>query len=763
MLFGSVVLLSAWLLFQVQLIVAKHLLPWFGGTPAVWTTSQMFFQVVLLCGYGYAHAVTRMPRARTQYVVHLGVLAAAGVAVFAMAARGGQPLLAPVAMHPTAGETPVLHLLLVLVVSVGLPFFALATTAPLLQRWHARHAVSLDATYRLYALSNIGSFLGLLSYPVLVERLLDLRSQAWTWAGMFLVFAAGCAIVARQSAAVGERPAGAASVDADAPVLADGTPTRPAASQIVAWVLLSAVGSVAFLATTSQLTYDVAAVPFLWTLPLAVYLLTFVVSFDRPRWYSRRWMPVAAAVASIAVLSNITYGLTVPLQVAVHLGFLFTFCMVCHGEIVRLRPGAAHLTLFYLLIATGGAIGGLLVSIVAPLVFEDFLEFLLVVPAGWLALALAWSRDRTSPFHQGDRWVFASVVAIVLFMTIRYPLERMHVGSWLSRHGWTVTLVAAVVLAAGLSTALWRTRLASARIWPRALVVGVLVVAGFFVSQRIRRAQEGLLYASRNFYGVVRVEEIASESLVGRQLMHGTTVHGVQVEAFGRRPTPTAYYSPSSGIALASSNLVRSGRAAGASRGVHFGVVGMGVGTMTAFAGEGDRVRYYEINPDVIDVARGQYFTYLRETAADVAVVTGDARLSLEQERDQGHLQRFDLLALDAFSSDAIPMHLMTREAFRLYAAHLNGDRAILAVNVTNRYVDLEPVVASHARALGFSAVRVDSPGDPPVVVNSSWILLSRDPWLDGHPTLRRYGARPLADGDVSFTDRYSNLFRVLK
>jgi hypothetical protein len=660
------------------------------------------------------------------------------------------------------GEPPVLLLLWVLVVSVGLPFVALAATAPLLQRWHTRHALSLDATYRLYALSNIGSFLGLLSYPVLIERLLDLRSQAWTWAVLFVVFVTGCANVARRSAAIGGRPADDTSVDADAMVREGGT-TRPAKSQIVAWVLFSAVGSVAFLATTSQLTYDVAAVPFLWTLPLAVYLLTFVVSFDRPWWYSRRWMPVAAAVASIAVLSNITYGLTVPLQVAVHLTFLFTFCMVCHGEVVRLRPGGAYLTLFYLLIATGGAVGGLLVSIVAPLVLEDLLEFLLVVPAGWLALALAWSRDRTSPFHQGDRWIFVSVLAIVLFMAIRFPIEEMQVGSWLARHGWTVTLVGAVGLAAAISTALWRTRLVRAPFWPRALVVGVLVVAGFFVSQRIRRAQDDLLYASRNFYGVVRVEEIASDGLVGRQLMHGTTVHGVQVDAFGRRPTPTAYYSPSSGIALASSNLVRMGRPADVSRGVHYGVVGMGVGTMTAFAGDGDRVRYYEINPDVIDVARGQYFTYLRDTAADVAIVTGDARLSLEQEREDGHLQRFDLLALDAFSSDAIPMHLVTLEAFRLYVAHLNGDRAILAVNVTNRYVDLEPVVASHARALGFSAVRVDSPGDPPVIMDSSWILLSRDPWLDGHPTLTRYGARSLVDDEVSFTDRYSNLFRVLK
>lgn len=532
------------------------------------------------------------------------------------------------------------------------------------------------------------------------------------------------------------------------------------------WLLLSLVGSVTFLATTNELTHDVAAVPFLWALPLAIYLLTFIICFDRPHWYSRRWMTIAATLACIAVLPTMASGLRVPQQIVAYSAFIFTFCMLCHGELVRLRPGVRHLTLFYLLVALGGALGGLFVSLVAPAVFTDFWEFPLVIPVGWTVIAMAWWTDSRSPFHTGERWLFGAAVTVGLWFAIRFVIERTRFGQheWLVAHGWSVTLLGGAVLGAAIWTALWRAPVARSSLWPRAMVLLLVVVFSLFLQQSIERARAGALYAARSFYGVVRVVGETAGAGELRRLMHGTTVHGVQLDVLGRRTGPTAYYSPSTGIALASTVLVRSAsHGAGDDGRVHFGVVGMGVGTMTAFARAGDRVRYYEINPDVIDIAQGPYFTFVRDSPSAVTIVPGDARISLERELRAAEPQRFDLLAIDAFSGDSVPVHLITVEAFGVYAAHLNTDASVLAVNVTNRYLDLEPVVAANARAIGFHAVRVDSDGDPPVPLESSWILMARNPGITTDPALLRNGARPLRAASVPFTDRYSNLFRVLQ
>lgn len=765
---GSVVFLSAFLLFQVQLIVSKHLLPWFGGTPAVWTTSQMFFQFVLLVGYAYAHRLTRAVSPARQGRLHAAILISALGAVVALAFWAGTPLLVPASMTPTGAEHPSLHLLVILIVSVGLPFFVLSTTAPLLQQWHSRQGATLQGTYRLYALSNVGSFLGLFSYSLVVERLLELTQQAWVWTLLFVLFVAGTAVAARR--------ASRSSAMAPAPVPRDESPveavdgaTPVSASRIGLWLFLSVTGSVVFLATTNQLTQDVAAVPFLWALPLGIYLLTFIICFDRPHWYSRRWMPVAAAIGCIAMLPTVTPSLPVAYQIAAYCFFLFTFCMLCHGELVRLRPGAGHLTLFYLLVALGGALGGIFVGIVAPAAFPDFWEFPLAMLMGWLALSITWAIDRQSPFHTGDRGVFAAVVAVGLMLAVRYPIERTGLGrvDVIAAHGWMVTFAGGLALAAGACAVLWRSRIARSSFWPQAMVVLLVLLSSALLWQRVGASRVGVLYGGRNFYGVVRVESSTSGGAEFRQLKHGTTTHGVQVEVFGQRLAPTAYYSPSSGIALASTRVLRRIPNGTADRhdGVHFGVLGMGVGTMAAFASTGDRIRFYEINPQVIALAHGpgSYFSFVKDTRSEVTIVEGDARLLLERELQDTGSQRFDLLAMDAFSSDSIPVHLVTAEAFRLYAAHLAGDEAILAVNVTNRYLDLEPVVAAGARDLGFDGVRVDSAGNAPAVTASSWILLTRHPAVLARLHSELPGARPLRPDAVRFTDRYSNLFRVLK
>lgn len=764
MFFAFVVFLSALLLFQVQLMVAKHLLPWFGGTPAVWTTSQMFFQVLLVLGYAYAHLLSGS-RPRLQHRVHVALLTTASASLFVTAVLGGVPVLAPESLRPTGAEQPVLLLILALASTVGLPFFALSTTGPLLQRWHSRQTVALDKTYRLYALSNVGSFLGLLSYPLWVERLLTLPQQAWMWAILFVVFAAGCAAIALRMARLPDAP----PVEA-APAFAAGdagAPTRSLRADMSIWVLLSFIGSVTFLSTTNRLTHDVAAVPFLWALPLALYLLTFIISFDRPHWYSRRWGAVAAAASGIAVLPTVTGAIPAPLQVMHYCAFLFAFCMLCHGEVVRHRPPARHLTLFYLLIALGGALGGIFVSIGAPLLFQDYWEFPLVLPLGWLAVAVAWALDRTSPSHTGDRWLFACLVGLVALIAIRAGFELTSLGRvpWVRAYHWPLTVLAVAVCTFAVTTALWRSRVAQAALWPRALIL--LLAAGFSLSllQAMSLAREGVVYAARNFYGVVRVLAREADAADIRVLMHGSIMHGAEVRVLGRRTPPTAYYSPSTGIAFASSGVRRSGDgapdAAGGAK--HFGVVGMGVGTMTGFAEPGDRVTYYEINPEVVHIATGPHFTYMDASGVDIRTVLGDARLSLERELREGAAEPFDLLAIDAFSSDAVPVHLLTAEAFDLYEARLRDDEAILAVNVTNTYIDLEPVVAAHARRLGLSAVRVNSDGEPPIPTKSGWILLRRRTGLLDHPGLAGRNASPLGDAEVHFTDQYSNLVSVLK
>ena len=769
---GFVVFLSAFLLFQVQLIVAKHLLPWFGGTPAVWTTSQMFFQVSLLGGYAYAHVLTTLRQPWLQFRIHLVLLAAAVIAVFAIVAWGGVPLLAPGSLKPAGTEAPVSWLLLILLTSAGLPFFAVSTTGPLLQKWHSRQSTSLSQTYRLYGLSNAGSFLALLSYPFLFERALDLSQQGWLWAALFVLFACGCAMVAWRSAHYPELPGPVEGGSGGlAPAGVGSSASRAGAGGIAAWLLLTFTSSVMFLATTNQLSQDVAAIPFLWVLPLAIYLLTFIICFDRPHWYSRRWIPLAAALASIAILpvAAVTSVLRVPVQVVAYSGFLFCFCLLCHGELVRLRPGARHLTLFYLVIALGGALGGTFVSIGAPALFPDFWEFHSAILAGWIVIAFAWRIDRTSPFHTGDPWLFGSLVAIVFSLAARYVVERTRLGEfeWISRHSWTITLVGGMAIAIGICAIFRKSRIAHLSLWPQGLVVLMILFSGMFLLQRIEVSQYRALYAARNFYGVIRVVTMTSPAGDARQLLHGTTSHGVQVNIPAHRNRPTAYYSQSSGIAVASTRLIRKAAGGLSERpaGLHFGVVGMGVGTMSTFAGPADRVRYYEINPEVIDIVQREqpYFTYVKDSPAEAAIVLGDARLSLERELAASGSQRFDLLAMDAFSSDSVPVHLVTLEAFRLYAAHLKTSDSILAVNVTNRYLDLEPVVAAGARELGFHGVRVDSPGDPPVVSASSWILLARNPRIFEHPAVQAFGGRPLRDRFVPFTDQYSNLFSVLK
>jgi hypothetical protein len=773
MIYGLTIFLSAFLLFQVQLISAKRLLPWFGGAPAVWTTCEVFFQVVLLAGYAYVHLISRYCRPRRQAAIHLSLLLAALAVLAFSAAFGGVPLLAPAALKPLGTEQPIPLLLLTLFATVGLPFFALSATGPLLQSWHSRSAAPLDQTYRLYALSNVGSLLGLLTYPFLVERLFDLTFQAWGWTALFTLFVVGCGLVAWGSrdlpAPENHRVTRAEPKDETA---SEGTPKREALRPWL-WLLLSFTSSALFLATTNQLSQGVAVVPFLWVLPLAVYLVTFIVCFDRPAWYSRRWFVAGSMAATLLVMLKPT-GATIPVlvQVVGYGAFLAFFCMVCHGELVRIRPRADKLTLYYLLIAAGGALGGTFVSLAAPLVFSGLWELYITVLVGWLVVALVWFTDKTSPLWEGGRPFFGlsvavASVALMPFLLVGTPLRRV---GWVVHNPWTVVVGGAGALTLAGCVWAWRSRWAARPVWPQALVVLTLGITVGLLFHRVGEARAGTVFAARNFFGLVRVvalKDHLTDETAAYKLVHGVTDHGIQFTVPKWRDFPTSYYSPLSGIGVAARALeARAGRLGGVDTHLNIGVLGLGVGTIAAYAHRGDRVKFYEIDPIVIGIASkgSPYFSFLGDCAGSVSIVPGDARLSLERELLSGGSEKYDLLAVDCFSGDAIPVHLLTAEAFRVYGAHLRNADSIMAIHISNGYLDLQPVVAAGARELGYKAVRIETFGTNSELADpSTWVLLARNPAIFREAAFAEAHPEDLPSREIPFTDQYSNLFRVLR
>jgi hypothetical protein len=656
---------SAFLLFGVQPLVGKFALPWFGGTPAVWTACMLFFQVALLAGYAYAHAVaTRLPP-RSQVKLHLGLLALTVAVLAARALWVGSPVAPGPEWRPTGVEGLTGRLLAMLAVTIGLPFFVLSTTAPLLQSWFARAQPGVSP-YRLYALSNVGSLLALLGYPFLVEPYVPRSLQGWGWAAGFTLFVVGCAVCARD---LWKREAVPASVQAASPGQASPAEegTRPGLGRTLVWLGLSACASVLLLSTTNQLSQDVAAGPFLWVLPLALYLLTFILTFEREALYLR-WLCVLLLILTVGgVIYSIFEGphVSLPLQLLAHGGALLAGCMVCHGELYRLRPAPRHLSAFYLWVSVGGVLGGLIVGIVSPRIFDTFAEY---------PLALA---------------ACCGVALVVLLPrpTVERPVARL--GRNLS-----VFVLAGVVCG---------------------LVVAVL------------DSRKEVRLTARNFFGVVQVLESDEGNAYRHQysLKHGAITHGVQFVSPERRRQATAYFTPDSGLGLTIAEFRREREAEGLSPGLRIGVLGLGVGTSAALTQAGDTVRFYEINPKVISLAQGEggYFSFLKDTPAKVDVIEGDARISLERELERGEAQRFDVLALDVFSSDSIPMHLLTEEAVAVYRKHL-APQGVLALHISNGHLDLVPIALAHARAFGMHATLVinETKGD---ALSSKWMILS--------------------------------------
>ena len=668
--FGATIFLGAFLLFQVQLLIAKYILPWYGGVPTVWTMCMLCFQALLLAGYAYTHLVMRRLPGRIQRTLHVGVMVAALAMLGLLALAWRAPLLPDAGWKPDSDAAPAAHIVGLLAVAVGLPFFVIAPTSPLLQAWFGAAYPSISP-YRLYAVSNLGSLLGLVTYPTLVEAWLSLRAQAWVWTAGFVLVIAGvavCAVVTRR----------AARADTASPVRSIPAP-RPPVSDRVFWIALAAVPSLLLLATTNYMSQEVAAFPFLWTLPLVLYLLSFIVCFDRERWYVRGpWalMLVLGVTLSAFVLERGVYvrGL---LQIGVPAFALFAACMVCHGELVRLKPATAHLTSFYLAITVGGAAGGAIVALVAPAVFAAVWEF----PLGlWLAGALAlaaFRRDPRSPLGTHATWVIAAAATASAAVTLYVFRESLPLKPPAIRDRWLFGVPVALVVA-GLaahrlrgkgSPAFATAPRASAALATAVAVlslVGVGVAFGRLAWDQFRWAVDH----SRSFYGMVAVEPTgetpADEAL---RLRHGRITHGQQFQADDKRGEPTAYYGRDSGVGLALEHHPRR------TEGLRIGVVGLGVGTLAAYGRPRDTMRFYELNPEVIRLAGpdAAWFTYLRDSPAAIEIAAGDARLVLERELLLGTPQRFDVLAIDAFSSDSIPVHLLTREAVDVYLRHLDA------------------------------------------------------------------------------------------
>ncbi|HUL93123.1 MAG TPA: fused MFS/spermidine synthase [Burkholderiales bacterium] len=668
-LYALTIFISAFLLFQVQPLIAKMILPWFGGTAAVWTICMLFFQVLLLAGYVYSHAYVQLRGAARRYV-HIALLVLAALTL---------PLAASAAWKPSGGEDPTWRILGLLATSVGLPYFILSTTGPLVQAWHARSHPGA-APYRLFALSNLGSMLALLSYPLLVEPMLALGKQAAVWSSGFVVFALLCGLLAWRSRG------------ADAQLSAEEA-EKPGPGLQALWAGLAACASTLLLAFTGHMTLNIAAIPFLWVLPLALYLLSFVLCFEASGWY-RRWLflpLLAAGLAAVCVTlgqSNPSIWKLIPLYSAT----LFAACMVCHGELARSKPHPRHLTGFYLMLALGGALGGVLVGLLAPNAFDDLYELPLAMLALCLFVALALLRDRTSLLH--GRWAVAT----------------------------------------------------------RLVVLALTAALGVQLARTYRDNSADTRVTLRNFYGVVNVRDSGEGPDAMRVLSHGTIIHGKQFLEEDRRDWPTTYYGPTSGVALA----ILDARARGP---VRVGVVGLGAGTLAAYGRAGDVFRFYDINPQVVELARTE-FSFLKDSPARVEVQLGDARLSLERER----AQNFDVLALDAFSSDAIPVHLLTAEAIRVYLRQLRPG-GVLAVHISNRYLDLVPVVQQAARQLSLELRQVDNDDDDDAgVYRSDWLLLSTSHAAFEGRLLREAAQRIDADPRVRlWTDDYSDLYRILK
>lgn len=670
--FALTTFLSAFLLFQVQPLLSKAILPWFGGSPAVWTICMLFFQVALFGGYVYAHLTTRYLPRTAQAGLHVLLLVAAALL---------GPITPAATWKPAPTDDPTSRILLLLSACIGLPYFLLSATGPLLQAWFARSKPGVSP-YRLYALSNVGSLLALLSYPFAFEPAFDIVRQGQLWSWGFVAFAICCGICAVRGAAARTET----SAVAVRPAALSDEPALIQRTDWLLWISLPMTACVLLIATTNQVCQEVAVIPFLWVVPLALYLLSFILTFDSSRWYRRRWFYGGLLLSASASVWLMLEGGKAPMmqQLLANFSMLFCGCMVCHGELVRMKPHPRYLTSFYLCISAGGAFGGIFVGLLAPKLFSGYFEWHLGILAACVLPVFAFVRGSTLALNRGR-------------------------AMW----GWTGLISIFAMLSIGLGT-------------------------------HLKKVTEFRTEATRNFFGVLKIEEKADVVT----MKHGGVLHGMQWLDPEKRRIGTSYYSEDSGVGL----VLKQFRP---DRPIKVGLVGLGAGTTAVYGRDGDEFRFYEINPEVLRLAK-TYFSFLSDCPAKVDVVLGDARLQLEQEPPQS----YDILVLDAFSGDGVPVHLLTSEAFDVYRRHLKPD-GVIAAHVSNRHLDLRPVLQAQAERLGQQAFTIVKHRDANGANHNAWVLLSSNAELLANDELRKRHVRD--DGrKVLWTDARSDLMAIL-
>jgi hypothetical protein len=887
--YALAIFVSAFLLFQVQPLTGRFILPWFGGGPSIWTACMLFFQLVLLAGYLYSHLLTTFFQPRAQAVVHLTLLVGSLACL---------PIIPSADWKPAPEDAPLRQILLLLTATVGAPYFLLSTTGPLMQRWFTR-AVPGGSPWRLYALSNVGSLLALISYPFVFEPLLKLRDQAFSWSALYSLYA-GLAALCAFSMFRSEQPlAGSEPVSLPARNdAADAAIPRPRLTSMLLWLLLSASASVMLLATTNQLCIDVATVPFLWILPLALYLISFILCFDSPRWYDRRLYSLLLLLFSPFACKLLSDGpdADITLQLVLFPAVLFVCCMMCHGELYQLRPQPRWLTLYFVIVSAGGALGGVFVAIVAPRVFHGYFEYhtglfsccvagalAMVAQKVWLRpLSAAWAirlitstvqllalsvwfftpvwehltdtadvllksgcgilliagLQLTGLFETRPRlllncWVLLAILQLLLLLSVLQQQapglvttelrlqtlaavllpEALAVTVAVMLRWWTMQRsitqfapAAAVAVAAGLL--LWALSAIEILSVERLYSIVITAVAGLLMDVAARgfrgpgKAPLGLaltipvitllmilglrlsevageettdkeiVAVSRNFYGVLRVRhEPADGDLDVFQnpfpdyfsLKHGQISHGCQYQDDYWSKLPTTYYGEESGFAIAV-RVAREMAARGDGHPLRVGTIGLGTGTIAAFGQREEFFCFYDINPDVLALSSKGIFTYLKDSQASIDVKLGDARIVMEQDLAEGRSQQFDVLAVDAFSSDAIPVHLLTAECAEIYAKHLRPG-GILAVHISNRFLNLEPVARGMAEQLGWQAFLIDNPDDDSHgVFASSWVLITKNADVAEDPEVAlAVDSWSKKDWVLKWTDDYSGIWSVLQ
>lgn len=673
--FSASIFLSAFLLFIIQPLLAKTLLPLFGGSPAVWLSNLVFYQTVLLLGYAYAYFVTKLPRLSWQAILHFVLLA---LSLLLLPITPAKELSLLTWWQPLTVFTVLSSTLLI-------PVLVLSATSPLLQYWYY-HSYHSDFPYRYYALSNFGSLLGLFAFPLLLEPFIGLKRQLLGWSvgyGLFVVACGLCAgmMLNRHRALIPKSTI---------------VKTIISKSNLFSWLLLTALSSALLLTTTQVMMQNVIGLPLLWVIPLALYLISYIIVFSHARWYfPSAWVALFFGLSAVIIYIPTHHQLTLLIQVIAYMLLLFSGCMICHGELFRCKPDKQHLTFYYLMIAVGGVIGGVFVNLVSPLIFNEW-------------------------------WDFYGTILLILLYVICVPVFK-----------------------ASRCESRFKKGLLPISLLGFACLIGLLV-------SNLKEAHRDVILVHRNFLGKFEIAE-RNQNQSDRYLIlrHGNILHGQQYLAPDKRMIPTTYYNQKSGLG-ATIDFLRYNNINTAKH-LHIGAIGLGAGTIAALAHKGDSIRFYEIDPDIEIVAK-DYFFYLRDSVATIDIVINDGRLALAKELQTSGSQQYDLIAVDAFNGDAIPLHLLTKEAFKIYLSHLS-ENGILAFHISSRYVDLYPPLQALAAESGlFSYLSHQAPDDDRWLANSEWLLISRQPDIG----LFLYQKGVLSFRNVRMTDVWTDDYNYL-